>query len=133
MTLDQIRDSQRLIEACVSRKVDINNPSDVMTKLEEISCLLSTGASCIAYSKNLLLHARKTVLDNIYLAKESDKELKKALAPSVVSKFVETRTIDAETLHTICERNYSSLVHAGDYLRSILSTIKEELKASANI
>lgn len=133
MTLQQIKDSQLLIESCVSKSIEINNPSSVMEKLEEISRLLSTGASCIAYSKNLLLKARKTALDSIYLAKDRDKELQKALSASVVKQFIETRTIDEETLYAICDRNYSSLVHSGDFLRSILSTIKEEMRISSNV
>lgn len=133
MTLEQIKQAQLLIEGCVSKTVEISNPSSVMDKLEEISRLLSTGASCIAYSKNLLLKARKTALDSIYLAKDRDKELQKALSASVVKQFVETRTIDEETLFTICDRNYSSLVHSGDFLRSILSTVKEEMRISSNV
>lgn len=133
MTLEQIKDSQLLIEGCVSRSVEISNPSSVMDKLQEISCLLSVGATCIAYSKNLLLSARKKALDSIYLAKDRDDELRKSLSPSVVKQFVETRTIEEETLFTICERNYSSLVHSGDFLRSILSTVKEEMRISSNV
>lgn len=133
MTRDQIIETQALIQSCVSRKVDINNPTDVMHKLEQLSTLLSNGSVCIAHAKNILLKARKQSLDTIYLAKEGDKELKKVLAPSIVNKFLETRTIEEETLFTMCERNYSSMVHAGDYLRSILSTIKEEMRISATI
>lgn len=133
MTLDQIKTVQAQIQQVISRKVDINNPTDCMHKLEQISTLLASGSTCIAHSKNILLKARKEALDRIYLAKEGDKELKKVLSPSIVNKFLETRTIDEETLFTECERNYSAIVHSGDFLRSILSCIKEEMRISATM
>ena len=133
MTEAQIRTIQAQIQTSVNRKVDINNPSDCMHKLQEISTLLASGSTCIAYSKNILLKARKEVLDKIYLSKEGDKELKKYLSPSIVNKFVETRTIEEETLYCECERNYSAIVHCGDFLRSILSTLKQEMIISSSM
>lgn len=133
MTKDQILIVQAQIQQAVNRPVDIANPTDVMNKLNELSVLLSTGSTCIAHAKALLLKARKETLDKIYLAKEADKELKYSLSPSVVKQFVETRTIDEEVLFTMCDRNYSALVHAGDFIRSLLSTIKEEMRISSNM
>lgn len=133
MTLDQIRDIQAQINACISKRVDINDGNSCMFKLEEISCFLASSSACIVHAKALYLLDQKNCLDTIYLKKESDNELKKVLSPSVVKQFVETRCIETSLLYTQCEKTHSSLVHAGDFLRSILSTIKSEMQLQGSL
>lgn len=133
MTVEQIKEIQKQILQAINKPVVIENPSDVMNKLNNLSVLLASASSCIPYAKTILLEARYKVMNEIYLAKECDKILKTNLPPSISTKFIETRTIKEEELFCQCERSYSALVHSIDALRSILSTIKEEMRISSNM
>lgn len=133
MTLEQIKTIQGQIQAAINKPVALENPSSVMGKLNDISVLLASASSCIPFSKTILLEARYRVMNEIYLAKENDKTLKTNIPPSVATKFIETRTIKEEELFCQCERSYSALVHCIDALRSILSTIKQEMIISSTL
>lgn len=131
MTIDHIKEVQEQIQKCIANRVDISDGHNCKYKLEECSALLASAATCLVYAKGILLTQQKEVLAKIYGKTSEDPELKKILSPSIVKQFIEAHTIDAQMLYSECEENKKALIHCGDWLRTILSNIKQE-QASAN-
>lgn len=123
MTKHQIEIIQDQIEALIGEPIDHTNPTAVTERLSGIATMLSTGAKCIAESKRALLLKRREWL-------RTHMEKLAAMKPSVAKEFVETACVDEEIAFVRCDRNYSALVHAGDFMRSILSQLKAEMQFS---
>lgn len=120
MTKYTMQEIQLGIEKELGEVIDHTNPLAVSGKINAIAALLSTGAQCIAESKRLELNQRGK-----WLRAHTDKV--NEMKPSVAKEFVNTACIDEQVFSIRCERNYSALVHAGEFYRSILSMIKADM------
>lgn len=120
MTREEIENIQHQIEEMLAEHLDHRNHTDVMERLTNISTMLATGAKCIAESKRIELTTR-----GAWLRQHEDKVNK--MKPSVAKEFVNTSCVDTQILSLRCDRNYSALTHAGENLRSVLSTVKTEM------
>lgn len=121
MTRQVIEQMQTAIEDLLQKHLDKYDHNAVMQRLLDISTYLGTGAACITHAKKLELEQRGAWLRKY--REEIDK-----MKPSVAKEFVNTACVPEQVLSLRCDRNYSALTHAGDNLRSVLSTIKTEMQ-----
>ncbi len=117
---ETIKVNSGLIAGILSQQIDINNPDEIMLKLEEISVLLALSSETVALSKQLLHKAEN---ESIIKIMQSDNKL----PASILKKQIEAECHHEIYLSKLSERQNAALVHSGDMLRSALSYLKAEM------
>jgi|ERR1035437_313193 hypothetical protein len=116
-----------LIDRCniVNEAITLELPNDdidsMVGKLNKLSSLTGTMATCVADAKRLLRHKQLIIL------KENST---KGMTPTVLNKTIETECGDEESLELYCEKLRSGLTGTINSLVTLISLWKTELQES---
>lgn len=123
--LERIHSSLEEIQAYAEGKYNADNPSAVVDRMNCLESYIALSSKLVADSN---YHYDK-VLNSAFIA--AIKEAEKArLSPSTLNKYLETLMYDYKYLTVWAERINRACTHQLDSARSILSKLKEELKAA---
>lgn len=81
----------------------------------------------MALAKKVMNQKRKEAYDQLIFTQRS---LNQPVYPSTMKDYVNAQCCEEQYNFDLCERANRSIVHALDFLRSVLSTLKEEMKLS---
>jgi|AraplaDrversion2_2_1032049.scaffolds.fasta_scaffold18364_2 hypothetical protein len=81
----------------------------------------------MALAKKIMNQKRKEAYDQLVFTQRS---LNQPVYPSTMKDYVNAQCCEEMYNYDLCERANRSIVHALDFLRSVLSTLKEEMKIS---
>lgn len=122
MTIDQIKQGLEQIKSAIVPIEDITNCQEIMSKLNDLVQWMPSSASYVA------------VTERIYAEKISQLTLNKLYSGmSASDKKLIFNGIAGEEyeLKILAERLNRALVHSSDSIRSMLSTVKEEMKLNS--
>jgi len=101
--------------------MDTNSTEALITIGTRLAGYLPYTGQQMALAKKIMNDKRAMIYDTL-IGKGS------FLSPSNMKDYVNSKTSDDQFNYDICERCNRSIVHVLDYLRSVLSTLKEEMK-----
>lgn len=81
----------------------------------------------MALAKKVMNQKRKEAYDQLIFTQRS---LNQPVYPSTMKDYVNAQCCEEQYNYDLCERANRSIVHTLDFLRSVLSTLKEEMKIS---
>lgn len=117
-TLENIKAISTQIGKELALKIDQDNPSEVMGKLNTLTSLLATSSHAVALSEALYSEKLMQLTEANTWAGLSATDKKMVFAGRAKEEIYYT---------TLCERQNRALTHAIDGLRSMLSFIKSEM------
>lgn len=120
MRIEDIELIQNNIESVLQSSVDPENPTEIRSKLTEISTLIGNAVLCVTASKRIMIVKRGE-----WLRQHTEKI--KGMTPTQSKEYVNTAVIDEQMLYARCENNYDALKKSGDMLISVLSHHKTEM------
>lgn len=88
---------------------------------------LSFTGQQMAVSKKIMLRKRASMYDR-FVFNNTARGL--TITPTMAKDYVNSRCADEQFDYDLCERANRTIVHTLDFLRSALSALKEEMKAS---
>ena len=81
----------------------------------------------MALARKLMNQKRKEAYDQLIFTQRS---LGQPVYPSTMKDYVNAQCAEEQFNYDLCERANRSIVHTLDFLRSVLSTLREEMKIS---
>jgi hypothetical protein len=123
------------MELDMNRILAINTEIESLGPMETNStdALIEIGtrlAGYLPYTGQQMAMAKKIMLDKRAVTYEVLMSKTSILSASNMKDYIASKTSDDQYNYDVCERCNRSIVHVLDYLRSVLSTLKEEMKIS---
>lgn len=123
MNRQQIEEIQDAIELIFGVTIDPKNPTEIRSKLTELSTLIGNSSMCRTYAKQILDVARGKWLRQHH-------EKMKDMKPTQSKEFINTSTPEEQLLFNRCTNNHEGLKRSSEILISILSHHKAEMQLS---
>lgn len=120
MTIETIKTWNKEIEDAISLKIDPQNPDELSGKLNALSNLTGLSSQCVALSERFY----NDKIAQLFLAPAY-----KLMSATEKKMIFASLAAEEQYLVTLSERLNKGLTHSADMIRSILSALKEEMKA----
>lgn len=121
------------VETLIDTPFDTRSGDAVVERIDKMTILLASSpkatASAKYYRDETLKHTYEEMMKKA--AQNDDEAIKAFKQASVIKAIAESRVSELNALLTYCERLNAAITHSIEGLRSILSFIKEERRATA--
>jgi len=127
--MEELKANCKAVKTVIEVHVDSEDIEGVISKIMDLVNIQGLAAENQANAKALL---REQENKTIQAFLDDDKEINtlSSLPASTLNKLVTAKCGKYEALYTMCERQSSSISHAIDGLRSVLSIRKMEMEKS---